>query len=91
MRYWEVPAVGSFMISQKPQFVIPNNFKHEKHIVFCQDDLSDLIELCEYYLKNDASREQIAKNGKKHLLNYHTDVKRAEYIIDIIRAQHKYP
>ena len=89
MRYWEVPAVGSFMISQQPQFVIPNNFEHAKIIVFCQDDLSDLIELCEYYLKNDTAREQIAASGKNHLLQYHTDVKRAEYIINAIRTVSK--
>jgi len=89
MRYWEVPAVGSFMISQRPQFVIPNNFEHEKHVVFCQDDLSDLIERCEYYLKNDANREQIATNGKNHLLQHHTDVKRAEYIIKTVRNVYK--
>ena len=87
MRYWEVPAVGSFMISQQPQIMIPNNFKHEKHAVFCQHDLSDLIELCEYYLKNDIVREQIAANGKNHLLQCHTDMKRAEYIINTIRAE----
>lgn len=85
MRYWEVPAVGSFMISQKPQLEIPNNFEHQKHIVFCQDDLSDLIELCGYYLKNETTREKIAANGKNHLLQYHTDVKRAEYIFQTIR------
>ena len=88
MRYWEVPAVGSFMISQRPKFMIPNNFEHERHVVFCQDDLSDLIGLCEYYLKNDEAREQIAVNGKNHLLKYHTDVKRAEYIIQTIRNVH---
>ena len=89
MRYWEVPAVGSFMISQRPQFEIPHDFEHEKHVVFCQDDLSDLIVLCEYYLKNETAREQIAANGKNHLLQYHTDVKRAEYIIQTIRNTYK--
>ncbi|WP_455206355.1 glycosyltransferase family protein [Kaarinaea lacus] len=89
MRYWEVPAVGSFMISQRPKLVIPHNFEHEKHVAFCQDDLSDLIELCKYYLKNDAAREQIAVNGKNHLLQYHTDIKRAEYIIETIRNVYK--
>jgi len=85
MRYWEVPAVGSFMISQRPQFVIPNNFEHEKHVIFCQDDMSDLIERCQYYLKNESLREQIATNGKNHLFQYHTDIKRSEYIIRTIR------
>ncbi len=34
MRYWEVPAVGAFMLSQKPGIVIPHNFEHEKEVVF---------------------------------------------------------
>ncbi|HEY5602610.1 MAG TPA: glycosyltransferase [Gammaproteobacteria bacterium] len=89
MRYWEVPAVGSFMISQQPQFNIPNNFVNEQHVVFCRDDLSDLLELCGYYLKNNEARERIAANGKNHLLQYHTDVKRAEYIMQTIRCVHK--
>lgn len=86
LRYWEVPAVGSFMITQKPQFEIPNNFQHEKTVVFCQDDLSDLIELCEYYLKNEAVREKIALSGKNHLLQYHTDIARVEYIFNTIKT-----
>lgn len=88
MRYWEVPAVGSFMISQRPQFVIPHNFEHEKHVVFCQDDLSDLIDLCDYYLKHNDKRERIAKQGRQHLLQYHTDVHRAEYILQTIKARY---
>lgn len=87
MRYWEVPAVGSFMISQRPQFVIPNNFEHEKQVVFCQDDLSDLIDLCDYYLKHEEERESIAKSAHQHMLQYHTDVHRAQYILDTIKAR----
>ena len=87
LRYWEVPAVGSFMITQKPQFEIPHNFQHEKHVVFCQDDLSDLIDLCEYYLKNEAVREKIALSGNKHLLKYHTDIARVEYIFNTIKTK----
>ncbi|KPJ93659.1 MAG: hypothetical protein AMJ53_06845 [Gammaproteobacteria bacterium SG8_11] len=85
MRYWEVPAIGSFMISQKPQIVIPHNFEHEKHVVFCQDDLSDLIELCEYYVQNETQREAIAAAGKQHLLQYHTHVARVRYMIEKVK------
>ena len=88
MRYWEVPAVGSFMISQRPQFVIPNNFEHGKHVVFCRDDLSDLLELCEYYLQHEVERENIAQQGHQHLLQYHTEVHRAETILQTIMAQY---
>ncbi|MCK9546752.1 MAG: glycosyltransferase [Sulfurospirillaceae bacterium] len=85
MRYWEVPAVGAFMLSQKPKIVIPNNFKHERDTVFIKDDLSDLIDLGKYYLKNESKREEIAKNGYQKLLKYHTDIKRAEYILNILK------
>lgn len=82
MRYWEVPAVGSLMVSQKPQILIPNDFEDKKHVVHCKDDLSDLVEICQYYLDNPKEAEQIAKAGHEHLKEYHTDIKRAEYILD---------
>ena len=85
LRYWEVPAIGGFMISQKPGIVIPNNFEDEKEIVFIKDDLSDLIEKTKYYLKHYQEREQIAKNGYKKIMAYHTDLKRIEYIFEIIK------
>lgn len=86
LRYWEAPAVGSFMISQKPQIVIPHNFEHQKHVVFCQDDLSDLIELCEYYLKSENQREAIAAAGKQHLLLHHSHIARVRYILKSVKA-----
>ncbi len=85
MRYWEVPAVGGFMMSQKPGIVIPNNFVHEKEVVFIQDDLSDLIDLSDYYLRNDAKREAIAKRGHQKILDFHTDIKRIEYIFNTLK------
>lgn len=81
MRYWEVPAVAAFMITQRPQIVIPNDFEHGRHVVHCQDDLSDLHELCDYYLKHEVERERIAKEGHAHLVAHHTDVARARYIL----------
>lgn len=34
LRYWEVPALGGFMMSQKPGIVIKNNFVEDKEVVF---------------------------------------------------------
>lgn len=84
MRYWEVPAVGGFMLSQKPGIVIPHNFEHEKEAVFFRDDLSDLTELSDFYLKNDAKRETIAKAGLAKMRQFHTDEKRVDYIFEKI-------
>jgi hypothetical protein len=84
MRYWETPAIGRFMISQKPGIVIPNNYRDEKEVVWCKDDLSDLVELCEYYLKHEDKREKIAKNAMEYSKVYHTDEKRIDYIFECI-------
>ena len=86
MRYWETPAIGRFMISQKPGIVIPDNYRDEKEIIFCKDDLSDLVDLCSYYLKHDKKRENIAKNALEYTKRYHTDEKRIEYIFNSITS-----
>lgn len=85
LRYWEIPAVQSLMITQKPGIKIPNDFQSGKHVIHCQDDLSDLIELCDYYLKHDDKRIQIAKAGFEHLKEYHTDIARASYLLEKIQ------
>lgn len=81
LRYWEIPALGRFMISQQPRIIIPDNFRQGKEVVFCKDDLSDLIDLCDYYLKNESEREVMAKNALFLAKTYHSDVARANYLL----------
>jgi len=84
LRYWEVPAVGRLMITQRPGILIPNDFIDGKHVIHCKEGLTDLIDLCAYYLKNETKREEIAQNGALHLKKYHTDVMRTRYILEHI-------
>lgn len=84
LRFWELAGLGRFMISQKPQILIENDFTHEKNIVYCKDDLSDLIDLCEYYLQHEREREEIAKNAMAHIKAHHTDVSRAQKVLQVI-------
>lgn len=81
-RYWEVPALGRCMISMKPQISIPNNFVDREHVVFCKDDLSDLVELCDFYLRNGEERERIAVNAHAHADRFHSTGARAEYMVE---------
>lgn len=85
MRYWEVPAMGSFMISQQPEILIPNNFESGKHLVWCSDSLGDLIEKIDYYLSHTAEREAMAENARNHLIKYHLNTVRAQTLLDITR------
>ena len=83
MRYWEVPAMGSFMISQEPKISIPNNFESGKHLVWCSDSLGDLIEKIDYYLAHPSERETMARSAREHLIKYHLNTVRAKTLLDI--------
>lgn len=83
LRYWEVPGVGGFMISQRPQILIPFDFEHGKEVVFCKDDLSDLIDLCSYYLKYEDKRIAIAKAALRKAHAYHSTLARARTLIEL--------
>lgn len=82
LRYWETPGVGSFMISGKPQIQIPNNFEHGRHVVFCGDDLKDLVSLTEYYLRHEEEREEMARAAHAHLNQHHTYLHRAQQFLE---------
>lgn len=85
LRYWEIPALGRFMISMRPRIAIPENFVDGKEAVFCRDDLSDLVDLCQYYLDHPEEREAIAKAGAVKARARHSDEARARYMLEIIR------
>ncbi len=87
MRYWETPAVGTFMITQKPQITIPHNFEDGKHVVYCDDSLGDLVDKIDYYLQRPEERAQIANNAKEHLEQFHLNTVRAQTLLDIVREK----
>lgn len=84
LRYWEAPALGRLMISMRPRIAIPDDFVDGKEIVFCRDDLSDLVELCQYYLDHPEEREAIARAGAVKAREKHSDEARARYMLEIV-------
>ena len=81
LRFWEIMALESFMISQRPGIIIPNDFTEGEEIIYCKDDLSDLQSLCDYYLKHDDARCSIALKAKRKAVTFHTDTARARYLL----------
>ena len=75
------------MISENPIIQIPYNFIDKKHAVFCKNDLSDLCSLIDYYLMHEQESRDLALEGQKHLLKFHTHLRRAEYLLDVIRLK----
>ena len=84
MRYWEAPAVGSLMISGRPAIEIPDNFIENEEVIFCADDLSDLVPLCEQYLADTQARNRIAAAGARKAALKHSDLSRAEYMAGLL-------
>ena len=82
-RYFEIVAMGTMLIADRPEILIPSDFIDRRHAVFCKPDLSDLEPLVRRYLREDAEREAIAAEGQTHLLKYHTCERRAEYFLDM--------
>ena len=84
VRRFEICNFETLMISDNIPIITPHPFEDEKHCIYF-DDKKDLKEKIDYYLKHDDERIEIAKAGRQHLLNYHTNAKRANYFIDTIQ------
>lgn len=82
-RYFEIAGLGTMVLSDRPETLIPDNFADRRQAVFCKPDLSDLDTLLRYYTRHDAEREAIAAEGYAHLLKYHTCERRADYFLGI--------
>jgi hypothetical protein len=87
VRYWEIVASKTLLISEQPFICIPNNFEHGKHAIFCRPDLSDLLDLARTYLRDEATRKTIAEAGYQHLLKFHTCEQRARQFLDICQRK----
>jgi hypothetical protein len=82
LRYWELLGLQCFMISQRLQIEIPNPLEEHREIVYCADDLSDLEELCTYYLTHEDERLAIARRAHTKMLEAHTVEHRARYLLE---------
>ena len=87
LRYWEIPACKSLMISEIPTIQIPDNFRDGEHAIFCKNDLSDLRGRIDYALAHEKEREEMVRAARKHLLQYHTHIRRAEFFLEKVREK----
>ena len=83
-RYWEVPMLGKCLMAQRTPLWIPNDFVDGESALF----FSSIVEMREkfkkYYTKSDEWME-IARNGQKKFLKFHTPEKRVSYLLDVIK------
>jgi hypothetical protein len=87
-RFWEILYAGAVLVSEEPKIVIPNNFTDGKNAIFFSSS-KELCKKLDYYIGNHDVLKAIARNGREHLLKYHTPVARAKYIINELKNINK--
>lgn len=82
LRIWDVLGAGGFLLTDY-QAELPEYFKNHEDLVWYEDE-SELVELVEYYLRNDEKRRKIAQNGRKKVESGHSYWNRISKMLDIL-------
>jgi len=83
VRYWEIPYVGSVLISRRPKTLIPDNLKEGKHAFFF-DNLKELKQHVEYIIEDPDAALKIGKEARKFVMKYHSPEARTRTIINVL-------
>lgn len=85
-RHLEIWYFGEFMISTPSirELALPLPAKEDVHYV-SYNSLDELVEKTKFYLKNDSTREKIAKNGKEMFDKYYNSQKHSQEIMNAIK------
>jgi Glycosyl transferases group 1 len=57
-------AIGSCVVARRHETVLHVPLVDRRDIVFAEPDMSDLVDLCTYYVTHDDEREAIARNAR---------------------------
>lgn len=85
VRYWEVPAHGCLLFSERLPIHIPHDFVDGESAVFFRDT-AELEEKLEYYLDHPDEAAAIAARGYQHFLRHHTGSARARQLLGWVHA-----
>lgn len=86
VRYWELPAHGTLLLSERLPLAIPFDYEDGKHAVFF-DTVQEAYEKGAYYLAHPDEALEIAQAGHAHLLAHHTGSARARQCLARIQQR----
>jgi spore maturation protein CgeB len=86
VRFWEIPAHGVMLLAERPPIRIPNNFINAESAVFF-DDLPELEQKLNHYLARSDEACEIAAEGRRHFLKYHTASARARQFLGHLESR----
>ena len=87
LRYWEIVASQTLLISEQPDIYIPHNFEDRVHVLYCQADCHDVPELIRTYVRDESNSARMREAAFTHLLRYHTCEQRALQMLAICRTR----
>jgi hypothetical protein len=74
-------AVGGCIIGPRPRNTLHAPLIDRVHVAYTKDDLSDLVDLCRFYLEHDEEREEMCANSRRFFDEYlHKDNLSAYYL-----------
>lgn len=85
VRYWELPAHGTMLLSDRIPLHIPHDFQDGVNAVLF-NDLKELDDKLHHLLSHPDEVEQIAKAGEAHFLRHHTSEARARQTLHAIHT-----
>ncbi len=80
VRYYEIPAHGALLFTEKPEITIKNDFKDGQTAVMFETP-EEMVEKLNYYLENQDFTDKIRLAGHQWFNKYHTSKIRAEQMI----------
>ena len=80
-------AVGSCVVGPRPAARLHAPLTDGVNVVYCADDLSNLVELCALYLEDDEKRETVADAARLHFDRYLERTQWAAYYLHTIFAR----
>jgi hypothetical protein len=79
-------AAGACIIARKHNTMLHVPLVDREHIVYAREDLSDLADLCRFYLERDEAREALCRNSRSYFDRYlHRDQLAAYYLHQYLR------
>lgn len=85
-RLYELLALGCFVLAERiPVRILPEEPVDGQHLVYFDPDLSNLVDLCRYYIENDEERASIAKRGYDFYWNRLTHCHIADHFLSRLK------
>lgn len=89
MRTFEILGSGGFFLTQWTP-AIENLFRNHHHLVWTRSE-EETLDLVNYYLKNPAARQRIARQGQEEVYRHHTYIHRIQAILSLLEEKLQLP